>query len=68
MKPPDPLLDINEVSLRLHIAKGTLYNWCYLRRIPYVKLGRCLRFKPEDVDLIARNVAPLDRAGKGRRS
>jgi excisionase family DNA binding protein len=63
-----PLIDINELSLRLHVAKGTLYNWCYLRRIPFVKLGRCLRFNPDEVDLIAQDMPPLDRAAKGRRS
>ena len=31
------------------IAKGTLYNWVYLRRIPFRKGGRCLRFDPDEV-------------------
>ena len=55
-KPPltvrDPrasLIDINELSSRLSIAKGTLYNWVYLRRIPFVKAGRCLRFDFDQV-------------------
>jgi excisionase family DNA binding protein len=43
------LIDINELSRRLSIPKGTLYNWVYLRRIPFVKAGRCLRFDPEEV-------------------
>jgi excisionase family DNA binding protein len=62
------LIDINELSFRLKIAKGTIYNWCYLRRIPYRKVGRALRFNPDEVDLIARKMAPLDRADRGRRS
>ena len=62
------LIDINELSTRLKIAKGTIYNWCYLRRIPYRKVGRSLRFNPNEVDLIAQKVSPLDRAAKGRRS
>jgi len=33
---PITLIDINELSRRLSIAKGTLYNWVYLRRIPFV--------------------------------
>lgn len=68
MPSKSPLIDINELSLRLHIAKGTLYNWCYLRRIPFEKVGRCLRFNPDEVDLIAQKMPPLDRAAKGRRS
>jgi excisionase family DNA binding protein len=43
------LVDVSELSRRLSIAKGTLYNWVYLRRIPYVKAGRCLRFNPDEV-------------------
>jgi len=43
------LVDISELSRRLSIAEGTLYNWVYLRRIPYVKAGRCLRFDFEKV-------------------
>jgi excisionase family DNA binding protein len=43
------LIDINELSCRLSIAKGTLYNWVYLRRIPFVKAGRCLRFDFDQV-------------------
>jgi hypothetical protein len=44
------LVDIDEMSRRLGgIAKGTLYNWVYLRRIPFRKCGRCLRFDPDEV-------------------
>ena len=64
----EPLIDINELSLRLKVAKGTLYNWCYLRRIPFLKVGRALRFNPADVDQIVRIVRPSDQAAKGRRS
>ncbi len=47
---PPVLVDIDEMSRRLGgIAKGTLYNWCYLRRIPFRKCGRCLRFDPDEV-------------------
>ena len=47
--PKASLIDINELSRRLSIAKGTLYNWVYLRRIPFVKAGRCLRFDFDQV-------------------
>lgn len=43
------LIDINELSHRLSIPKGTLYNWVYLRRIPFIKAGRSLRFDPDEV-------------------
>jgi excisionase family DNA binding protein len=38
------LVDINELSRRIGIPKGTLYQWVYLRRIPFIKAGRSLRF------------------------
>ena len=43
------LVDINELSQRLSIPKGTLYNWVYLRRIPFIKAGRSLRFDADEV-------------------
>jgi hypothetical protein len=42
------LIDINELSKRLSIPKGTIYNWAYLPRISYVKAGRSLRFDSDD--------------------
>lgn len=43
------LIDINELSRLLSIPKGTLYNWTYLHRIPFIKAGRSLRFDPDEV-------------------
>ena len=58
------LVDINELSRRLSIAKGTLYNWVYLRRIPYVKAGRCLRFDPDKVFESLRQCPTINEAGR----
>ncbi|HTV53593.1 MAG TPA: helix-turn-helix domain-containing protein [Terriglobia bacterium] len=58
------LITIDELSLRLNIRKGTLYNWVYLRRIPFVKLGRALRFDPEEIDRIVRRSTTLETAGR----
>jgi excisionase family DNA binding protein len=58
------LIDINALSERLNIAKGTLYNWVYLRRIPFVKLGRALRFDTEEIDRIVRISSTLEVAGR----
>ena len=43
------LVSIDELSRLLSIPKGTLYNWVYLRRIPFFKAGRSLRFDPREV-------------------
>lgn len=45
-----PLLTISEVSELLHVAKGTIFNWVSARKIPFVKIGGCLRFDPDQID------------------
>ena len=42
---PTTLIGIDELSRRLSITKGTLYNWVYLRRIPFIKVGRYLTLR-----------------------
>ncbi len=46
------LLSIDELAERLQLKKGTLYNQINSKRIgfPYVKLGRELRFREEDIE------------------
>jgi excisionase family DNA binding protein len=61
------LIDINELSRRLTVAKGTLYNWVYLRRIPFLKAGRCLRFDYSQVLETLREYPIIDTSASGRR-
>lgn len=65
MTPVRILIDINELSARLSIAKGTLYNWVYLKRIPYIKAGGCLRFDPDEVLASLSHSSTMGLAGKG---
>jgi len=58
------LIDINELSRRLSIPKGTLYNWVYLRRIPFLKAGRSLRFDPQEVIRSLPQYPKIDLAGQ----
>jgi len=58
------LINIAELAKRLAVAKGTLYNWVYLRRIPFVKAGRCLRFDFEKVFHSLRQWPKIEEAGK----
>jgi excisionase family DNA binding protein len=58
------LIDIDELSLRLKIAKGTLYNWVYLRRIPFVKVGRALRFDPLEIERVLQASSTLEEVGR----
>ena len=62
--PRASLIDINELSRRLSIAKGTLYNWVNLRRIPFVKAGRCLRFDCDHVFNSLRQCPTIKEAGR----
>jgi excisionase family DNA binding protein len=65
MQSQTTLIDINELARRLSIAKGTLYNWVYLRRIPFIKAGRCLRFDHAEVLNSLTHSTTIDVAGKG---
>jgi excisionase family DNA binding protein len=58
------LIDINELSRRLSVPKGTLYNWVYLHRIPFVKAGRCLRFDADEVIRSLPHSHTMDLAGQ----
>jgi excisionase family DNA binding protein len=58
------LVDINELAEILSIAKGTLYQWVYLRRIPFIKAGRCLRFDAEEVIASLRHFRTITEADK----
>ena len=44
------LIDINELSRRLSIAKGTLYNWVSQGKLPFKKIGRCVRFDWNEIE------------------
>lgn len=45
-----PLLTIDELAAELGLAKATLREWCWQKRIPYVKLGRAVRFRREEIE------------------
>ena len=64
---PTELIDINELSRRLSVARGTLYNWVYSRRIPFVKAGRCVRFDYEQVLETLHQYPIIDTSVSGRR-
>ena len=43
------LLSIGQLSQQLGISVKTLYGWVCLRQIPYVKMGRLVKFDPRDI-------------------
>jgi excisionase family DNA binding protein len=62
--PEEILVDIKELSRRLSIPRGTLYNWVYLRRIPFIKAGRSLRFDAQEVIRSLPHCSTMDLAGQ----
>jgi excisionase family DNA binding protein len=44
-----PLLDVEEASELLHLRPATLREWVLKRRIPFVKLGRRVFFKRDQL-------------------
>jgi len=45
----EKLLTARQVSDLLEVKVDTVYDWVHRKVIPYVKLGRLLRFKKTDV-------------------
>jgi len=44
------LVGINELSEYLGIKKQTLYDWVWLKKIPYIKCGKLIRFDLKRID------------------
>lgn len=61
---PRVLIDIHELSLRLTVPVATIYNWVYQRRVPFLKLGRCLRFDVLEIEEWLQRCTTMDEAGK----
>ena len=45
------ILTIDELSAYIKVSRFTIYDWVYHKRIPYIKLGRHLRFNKDTIDL-----------------
>jgi predicted DNA-binding transcriptional regulator AlpA len=50
-KPTKLLLNEHEVAKILAVSVGSIRRWRFLKTGPkYIKLGDCVRWRPEDVD------------------
>ena len=43
------LVTVREAADYLSVSVSTLYGWVWQRRIPFVKVGRALRFDVDDL-------------------
>ncbi len=44
------LLNVTEAARFLAVSPSTLYGWVWQRRIPFVKVGRAVRFDMADLE------------------
>ena len=44
------LLSIGQLSQQLGVSVKTLYGWVCLRQIPYLKMGRLVKFDARDIE------------------
>jgi excisionase family DNA binding protein len=47
---PEDLLTPEELCSLLKVKKQRVYEWVHLGRIPYIKVGRFLRFSRPDIE------------------
>ena len=68
MHTPDRPLTVPEAAALLGVSERFIRHLVAERRIPYIKLGRLLRFDPEDLAAFieAGRVEPRDASRKGR--
>ena len=51
MNDDQPLLTISEVSVWIRAKESTIRKWVCYNRIPYIKIGRLVLFKSEDIKI-----------------
>ena len=62
----EPLMDLIEAAAFLGVSRGTLQNWVWQKRVPYVKLGpgrgSLTKFRPESLRawVASREVQPTE--------
>ena len=51
------LMTENEVSTYLHVCRRSLFNWRKAGLIPYIKLGKAVRFRINEVEAAINRMA-----------
>ena len=63
---PRRLFTVQEAAQYLAVSTSTLYGWVWQRRIPFVKIGRALRFDPRDLEAFVEANKQLPRQESSR--
>jgi excisionase family DNA binding protein len=50
-KPQRQLVTVQEAARFLAVSVSTLYGWVWQRRVPFIKMGRALRFDLVDLEV-----------------
>jgi excisionase family DNA binding protein len=60
------ILTLDELSEYIKISRFTIYDWVYRKKIPYIKLGKNLRFRRELIDdwIDAKQNIPIELRGE----
>lgn len=45
-----PLLNTRQLAEIMGVTPRTIKSWVQDRRVPYVKIGRSIRFRPEEME------------------
>ena len=55
-------LDVKELAEYLGVKVATIYSWTFQRKIPYLKIGRCVKFDIKKIEewIKEREVKPFD--------
>ncbi len=46
----EPLLTVEDLCGWLKVKPATVYDWVYRKKIPYIRVGRLLRFRPSEIN------------------
>lgn len=44
------LLNVDQITQKLHISKQTLYQWTSMKKIPYIKMHRKILFDETEIN------------------
>ncbi len=47
---PEKLLNVPGLSDFIGVKESTIRKWVHERRIPFLKVGRCVRFRPSSIE------------------